>query len=224
MQVEAADRLLHARPLGCEKLFTEVDPAAAAVAAAHWLQAAADITSEVCGLPATDVVVESDNIHALPHETPTHVLTMMEVGVRPYEVVTSLIDEAMTAAEGKIPDPDELRERFTEAEEMVQDHSEDPSLRHALLASVRTTPLDPIRPAPDLLEDLLAGIEGCATLFHEYAGQLDDASCGPIELPETDPDDDEVDQEDWDAYTQEIHERFVALVGVEAENNRDRLL
>lgn len=224
VQVEAADRLLRSHPLGGEKLFTGVDPAAAAVAAAHWLQAAADITSEVCDLPAADIVVESDNIHALPHQTPTHVLTMLEAGLRPYEIVTSLIGEAMTAAEGTIPDPDELREGFTEAEEMAQQHSDDPNLRHALLASVRTTPLDPIRPAPDLLEDLLAGIEGCATLFHEYADQLDEAFGGPIGLPESDPDDDEVDQEEWEAYTQEIHKRFVALVRVEAENNRERLL
>ncbi|QUX26914.1 hypothetical protein KGD83_16245 [Nocardiopsis akebiae] len=73
---------------------------------------------------------------------------------------------------------------------MAQRHSDDPSLRHALLASIRTITLDPVRPAPDLLEDLLSGIEGCATLFHEHAGPLDETFGGPIELPETDPDND----------------------------------
>jgi hypothetical protein len=48
----------------------------------------------------------------------------------------------------------------------------------ALLEQLRSTPLDPSRPALDLLEDLLSGIYGCALLYREYeAGQeIDDES------------------------------------------------
>jgi hypothetical protein len=34
---------------------------------------------------------------------------------------------------------------------------------------LRLTPLDPRRPAPDMLEDLLTGIEGCFLLWQESA-------------------------------------------------------
>ncbi len=39
----------------------------------------------------------------------------------------------------------------------------------------RATPLDPSRPAQDLLEDLLDGIRGCWLLYGEYADELDDS-------------------------------------------------
>ena len=45
-QVTAADALLRAHPLGGIELFTAVDPTSAAVAAAHWLHAAATVTAE----------------------------------------------------------------------------------------------------------------------------------------------------------------------------------
>jgi uncharacterized protein YciW len=49
IQVAAAHDLFQEHPLGSPKLFEVVDPAAAAVAAAHWLQAAADVAAEVAG-------------------------------------------------------------------------------------------------------------------------------------------------------------------------------
>src|SRR5947199_92941 len=49
LQVAAADRLLADDPFGSRKLFTDVDPTSAAVAAAHWLYAAASIASDVSG-------------------------------------------------------------------------------------------------------------------------------------------------------------------------------
>lgn len=52
-QVAAADTMLGRDPLGGEELLLEFDPTAVAVAAAHWLRAAADVTSELSGIPAT---------------------------------------------------------------------------------------------------------------------------------------------------------------------------
>jgi hypothetical protein len=64
VQVVAADGLLRADPLGSARLFQEVDPTAAAVAAAHWLHAAANVASEVADCDPASAVVEADNIEA----------------------------------------------------------------------------------------------------------------------------------------------------------------
>ncbi|MFE1317461.1 hypothetical protein [Kitasatospora phosalacinea] len=58
VQVAAADRLLEQNPFGPDELFSAVDPTAAEVAA------------EATGEHPTQVVLEADNIEALPHETP----------------------------------------------------------------------------------------------------------------------------------------------------------
>ena len=60
VQIVEADRVLSADPLGSERLFLDFDPTAAAVAAAHWLRAAADVASEASGIAVTDVLVEAD--------------------------------------------------------------------------------------------------------------------------------------------------------------------
>lgn len=111
----AADDLFREQPTGSQKLFTEIDPTAAAVAAAHWLQAAADVTADTAECDPTDVVREADNIEALAVETPTHVLERLEAGETPREVVLDLIKTAMTVAEGRIADPEALPDLIEEA-------------------------------------------------------------------------------------------------------------
>ncbi|WP_344597725.1 hypothetical protein [Actinomadura vinacea] len=165
-QVHAADTILSRNPLGSPALFTDVDPVAASIAAAHWLQAAADVTAEVSGLQPTQIVVEADNIEALAHITPTAVLEHLELGLTPYTAITGMIRDALIVAEGRIPDIDDLCERIDEAEQLADEH-QDPRLREALRREIRTTPLDPMCPAQDLLEDLLDGIRGCWLLYQE---------------------------------------------------------
>jgi hypothetical protein len=99
-QIAIADKMLEENPLGGDALFTELDPAASAVAAAHWLQAAADVAAEVSELDPTGIVLEADNIEALPHETPTAVLEALGDGASPYEIVVKMIGDAMRVAEG----------------------------------------------------------------------------------------------------------------------------
>ncbi|WP_380280532.1 hypothetical protein [Kitasatospora purpeofusca] len=65
-QVAAADRLLEQDPFGPAELYSAVDPTAAAVAAAHWLAAAAEVTAEASGHGPAQVILETDNIEALP--------------------------------------------------------------------------------------------------------------------------------------------------------------
>ena len=174
VQVQAADEILAQNPFGGPDLLSEIEPVAAAVAAAHWLQAAAEVTAEASGVAPTQIIEEADNIEALAHETPTILLRQLELGLSPYEAVTGLIRGAMTVAEGEIPDLGKLLDRVTEAEEFADQHH-DPRLRDALLKELRITPLDPKRPAHDLLEDILDGIRGCWLIYQEDAPEDDNA-------------------------------------------------
>jgi hypothetical protein len=167
-----------------------------------------------------NVVLESDNIEALPHTSPTRVLELLDSGLRPYEAVTSLIRDAMRVADGEIPDVDALSEAIDEARDLADQYADKDSETRAEIMSLRLTPLDPRRPAPDLLEDLLLGIRGCWLLYGEYA---DSASIQPISdadaLEDEDPDygdDDELDEA--------ITESFLAEVRTKAQAARDELL
>lgn len=195
-QVAVADRMLHDDPLGSDALMSDVDPAAAAVAAAHWLKAAAEVAAEESGLEPEQVVLEADNIEALPHETPTLVLESLAGGMSAHAVVTHLIRGAMIVVEGKLP-AIELLGALSEQLKRLAPHIdlEDPGQREQLMDSLRLTPLDPSRPALDLLEDLLSGIHGCWLIFEEYA-----EPSGSDELHDSEEEDeDRAEHEEHDA-------------------------
>jgi hypothetical protein len=148
VQVAAANRLLEANPLGSDDLFLELDPTSACVAAAHWLQAAADVVAQLSGIDPTAVVEEADNIEALPHATPTAVLELMEIGLPPTAAVTRMIGDAVTVAEGRVPDLDELREKIEEAYDNAERYAEHGPEAAAEFRKIRLTTLDPAgRPA-----------------------------------------------------------------------------
>ncbi|WP_147403990.1 hypothetical protein [Nocardia panacis] len=193
-QVQAADDLLRQDPLGSIELFTELDPASAAVAAAHWLYAAAEAAGELAELATVDVIAEADDIEALPVEIPTLVLERLTAGETPTDVVTDLIAEAMAVSEGHVPNPWGVVARVADIEEQARKHNVDGATRAALLAEFRISRLDPTRPALDLLEDLLDGIRGCLLLYVEHSAE---------DAPET---------------------NFIEDVRAEADDNRDRLL
>lgn len=193
-QVQAADDLLRADPLGSIELFTSLDPASASVAAAHWLHAAAEVAGYVAGVPTADVVVEADDIEALQVETPTLVLERLIGGETPTEVVVDLIAEAMSVSEGHVPAPWGVVARVAEIEEQARKFDFDNATRAALLAEFRISRLDPVRPALDLLEDLLDGIRGCLLLYLAH-GDNDN-----------------------------LEDQFTADVRLEADTHRDRLL
>ncbi|MFI9366525.1 hypothetical protein ACIG5E_36555 [Kitasatospora sp. NPDC053057] len=209
VQVAAADRLLQQNPFGPAALLTDIDPTAAAVAAAHWLAAAAEVTADATGHSPTTLLRDADDIEALPHETPTLVLQLLEAGTSPYDAVTGLVRHALHIADGLLPDPAGLREQLDNLDDDLAQHTgpdTDPED-----TGLRLTPLDPKRPARDLLEDLLAGIHGCQLLHEEY-----DEDSGADEA------------EDWDDEQAERHqdrsrERFARLVREAAAQHRDRL-
>lgn len=82
-QVSKANAMLHDEPMGCRGLFTDIDPTAAAVAAAHWLQAAANVVGELEDIDPTMVVIEADNIEAMPIESTSAVLDRLASGEPP---------------------------------------------------------------------------------------------------------------------------------------------
>ncbi|MFJ5123091.1 hypothetical protein [Kitasatospora sp. NPDC088548] len=213
VQVAAADRLLEQNPFGPAALLTEIDPTAAAVAAAHWLAAAAEVTAEATGHSPTTLLLEADNSEALPHETPTLVLELLEAGVSPYDAVTGLVRHALHIADGLLPDPAGLREQLEDLDDDLAEHTgpdTDPED-----TGLRLTPLDPRRPARDLLEDLLTGIHGCQLLHEEY----DDPDHEDADADEAE------DRNDEQAEQHQGHgrERFAHLVRETATRHRDRL-
>jgi len=222
-QVAAADRLLRKDPLGSDALMSDVDPTAAAVAAAHWLDAAATVAAEESGLEPEQVVLEADNIEALPHETPTLVLESLASGMSPHAVITGLIRGAMDVAEGNLPDID-LLDELSERLKRLAPHIdlEDPGQREQFMGSLRLTPLDPSRPALDLLEDLLSGIHGCWLIYQEYAeppGSSDEQ--GDAEEGEGD---EEPDAAYYEAQHEELMAAFIEAVRAEAVERHERLL
>lgn len=169
VQVAVADRLLRDNPLNSDMLMSNVDPTAAAVTAAHWLTAAATVAAKESGLAPGHIVREAARIEALPYATPTLVLEALADGGAPHAVVTGLVRGAMTVAEGKLPAIellDALAEQLSGLAPQVD--MEDPGQREQLMDSLLVTPLDPLRPALDLLEDLLYGIYGCWLIFEEH--------------------------------------------------------
>ncbi|GAA0975766.1 hypothetical protein GCM10009555_034220 [Acrocarpospora macrocephala] len=209
VQVAQANVLLRKNPFGSDRLFTELDPAAAAIAAAHWLQAAADITSEHTGLAPTQIVAKADDIEALPQGTLSQILKLMELGAPPRQAAMTLIREALRVAEGETSSLATLKQRITATEELIETWKDrDPRLSPDSLG-LRITTLDPTRPAANLLEDLLTGIRACCLIYREYS--LDDL------VDDDDPDNDKQELED------EI-EAFLDWLRAEADDATHRLI
>ncbi|MCA1229825.1 hypothetical protein [Saccharopolyspora sp. 6M] len=213
VQVAAANALLHEEPLGSPRLFNEIDPTAASVAAAHWLQAAADVVAEVADTGPTMVIAEADDIEAIAVRTPSLVLELLNAGAEPREVVTGLIGDAMDVAEGRIPNVAGLLQQIVDAEQQARDYGDRADEVRDVLMPDRVTPLDPSRPAQDLLEDLLDGIRGCWLLYHEYAEVTGDGELG-----------DDADDAEFERRDAELDDAFTDAVRTEATAHHDRLL
>ncbi|MFI6735888.1 hypothetical protein ACIBI9_23445 [Nonomuraea sp. NPDC050451] len=185
LQVAQADGLLQRHPFGPEELFTEVDPAAAAIAAAHWLYAAASTTARRARLHPAQVVARVDGIRSLVQESLTEIVTSIGTGTSPRQAVMPMIRHALRVAEGNLSGVTEARYRITAAEELAERaHSDLPELGLDFdTVCLPISPLDPLRPAPDLLENLLEAIHGCWLLdVHRVhpLGTLVDESAEPL--------------------------------------------
>ena len=202
VQVAAANELLADDPLDHARLFS-LDPAASAVAAAHWLKAAADVVADFSESSVEKVVREADWLEPMPVRTTVEVLSRLELGESPHDIVADLIREAMAVARGEALDPLRVIARVTkvESEEEIADRPSDPP------PAPRLSVLDPARPALDLLEDLLAGIRGCWLVYPTFA----------------DDDGDDVDEDFDDAVSERLTEAFVTAVREQAAETRENL-
>lgn len=202
LQVAAAHDLLDEDPLGSLRLLREVEPTAAAVAAAHWLHAAARIALGESGVTAIRRVVQmADDIEPMPVATLGCVLEAMESGASATDVVSGLIREAISVGQGSVP-LDSIADIWNRAEqlrEIVMRFGADPDDD----ALVQLSILDPGRPALDLLEDLLAGIRGCGLLYVEETAS---DFCDSIDGEDSDEDEDFDDGSAmaWDMFKDEL--------------------
>ena len=165
LQVAAADALLREDPFGPTALYTDVEPTAAAIAAAHWFLASVAVAAECAGLDdLAEVIDVAVDIQPVPTRCLSALLELTELDDDPRPAVLALIQEAMLVADGYHPG-----ESFDEDDE---DDDEDDEGGDA--APKRLSALDPTRPAHDLLEDLLAGINASSLVYAE--DYVDDAA------------------------------------------------
>ena len=159
VQVQAAYDLIYADPLEClDALATTVEPTAACVAALAWLRAAAQVGAGRDD--ATDwvyTVKQADDIEPMPVRTATSALRALSSERAPADVVTLLLRQAKDYAAGHcVP--------FPGAEGQPD-----------------RCVLDPMRPAPNLLEDLVAGIGGCYLVWLETTLEREPELVEPVE-------------------------------------------
>ncbi|MGP3955829.1 hypothetical protein ACTWPT_07510 [Nonomuraea sp. 3N208] len=171
LQVAQADIILHRHPFGAEELFTQIEPTAAAIAAAHWLHAAAITTAGQTRLHPAQIITEVDRIKALAQDSLVEIVGAMNAGSSPWQVVMPMIRSALHVAEGHFRGVAEAKQRISAAEDLIaRAHQNHPEL-HLSLDSVYLpiSPINPTRPALDLLESLLSGIHSCWVLYTQYA-------------------------------------------------------
>lgn len=207
VQVQAAQELFRSHPLGDSQLMTDYEPAAAAAAAMQWFLAAVIVTSEITGTDASEVMVQADGIEVMPVGTLGVVLKKSTQGLDPVEIVSGLMREALYARDGKLPAAylPGLQERQAFADEVAKLKSQTEEEGEVF---VRLTVLDPVRPALDLLEDLLIGIRGCGLLFIEECAsdgdvadvsELDEEALGERSI--------RMDEAYWQLFEDELREQ-----------------
>lgn len=167
LQVAQADTLLHEHPFGNEALVTQVEPTAAAIAAAHWLYAAATVTARRTGLHPAQTATVADRVKALAQESSAEVVAAMSTGASARQVVMPLIRHTLHVAEGHLHGVAAAKRRIDAAEELIARANADHRDLELSLDTVYLpiTSLNPARPAPDLVENLLSGIHSCWILY-----------------------------------------------------------
>ncbi|TMR10529.1 hypothetical protein ETD86_39200 [Nonomuraea turkmeniaca] len=171
LQVAQADTILHRHPFGAEELFTRIEPTAAAIAAAHWLHAATIATADQIRLHPAQILTEVDRVKALAQDSLAEIVGAMTAGSSPWQAVMPMIRNALHVAEGHLRGVTEAKHRITRAEDLIaRAHDNHPELGISMESVLLPmTPINPTRPALDLLENLLSGIRGCWVLYTQYA-------------------------------------------------------
>lgn len=214
VQVEAASQSLAANPFGAEDLLSDYDPTAACVAAASWFHCAALVTAEELGCSDLgDVVRLADDIEAMPVSVLSVVLAMLESkDSSPHTAVALLVQEAQAVAKGHVLNLDALEHGILAAHDLADRAARTEQDRQVVLREFQLCLLDPARPAPDLLDALLAGIDGCWLLWNEQLSVEQDVGDFDDDLDD-EPDDDGDEQDRRDEFADLVREQVALRAG-----------
>jgi len=197
VQIQAAWVILERDLLGAHDIHeASVDPTAACVATTVWLRSAAIVaTASDPDDPNPDrwtrAVARADDIEAMPIDTIAAVFRSLADGLSPRATVERLVLNAHRVAAGQMPDLDGLRDRLLGLDDLAE--KVDQQTMSRILDEVRVCALDPLRPAPSLLEALHTAVFGCFMLWRAEVlveDPLVDDSGDDESLEEIDPDDD----------------------------------
>jgi hypothetical protein len=160
-QIAVADRLLHEVPMGAERLYTDVEPAAAAVAAIHWFLAAVSVTASLAKTSPDEALDQAVSLEYFDDEVPRTVLRMSASDREdrtPLGIAQQLLHMAVLAGRGML----------LATAEAVED-------------GPYFTALDPARPARCLLDGMIGGIQGIYGLYAACLDPSHDPECDEVE-------------------------------------------
>jgi hypothetical protein len=146
-QIAEADRLFHEVPAGGPRLYTEVEPSAAGVAAIHWFLAAVDVLARLGGTTGEEALDRAQEEHYFDPAVPRAVLRISSADPdrTPFLVGRTLLQAAVLQSRGMI----------------LGSYEPEPGESYF-------TVLDPTQPARCLLDGLVRGIQSLAALHATY--------------------------------------------------------
>lgn len=164
-QVDAVLALLWRSPLGGSALGQECDPCSGAMAAVGYLLAAARAV-DVSQKGVWEVLASVEDASGYNCDAALVLTERVLGGESAQDAVLALLSEAVCATDGSLPDAGDMKRRLRKADACARRIAPgDRDIRAGLLSEVRVTVLDPRRPAPQLIEELLAAIAGCYELW-----------------------------------------------------------
>lgn len=144
-----------------ERLYTDVEPAAASVAALHWFLAAAAVAAATAATTTQDALEQALEVEHIDDAVPRIVLRLASSDGpdrTPLLICQRLVHAAMCVSRGMligVPDPGSGEPCFTA--------------------------LDPARPARCLLDGLIGGIQAVAALYATYVDLPGGDECDEVE-------------------------------------------
>ncbi|TQM08998.1 hypothetical protein [Pseudonocardia kunmingensis] len=163
-QIVEADRMLHEVPMCSPRLYTDVEPAAAGVAAIHWFLAAVSVMERLADTTGEGALDKAEQVEYFDSAV-AHTVVRMVAGGRPdrtpLAIAQELLQMAVMASRGLLIAPNEP----------VQD-------------GPCFTALDPARPARCLLDGLVGGIQALAALHATHLECGFDPGCDEVEWME----------------------------------------
>jgi hypothetical protein len=147
-QIAVADRLLHEVPMGSSRLFTEVEPSAAGIAAIHWFLAAVAVVARHADLSEAAALDEAEGVQYFDPTAPRAVLRIVtsdDLDRTPLTIGRNMLQAAVLQSQGVVLAP------------------HDPERDEPYF-----TVLDPSRPARCLLDGLVGAIQALGALYATY--------------------------------------------------------